>query len=235
MKAFLLSIFSLFLLGFGSLQTASAQDLQAMEKNLAAISDELNQKTKEFSWQLLSAYADYCEDNVKYISWNDFSSLQDIVEFERPASLESYRLASEARKKELNEFLNTYEEYKFLKKKQSEAVSKEAKDENSAAFSAFWKKLRDEKGNLYKDLYRAERKTVCKYRAEAVRYLIAQYKEKNQAVPTTFIKYQDRNYLLQRGSGLELLQKQISTLERVQQELVDKITRTKYGLKEDKE
>lgn len=235
MKAFLLSILSLFLLGFGNLQTASAQDLQTMEKNLTAISDELNQKSKEFSWQLLSAYADYCEDNVKYISWNDLSSLQDIVEFERPASLESYRLASEARKKELQEFLNTYEEYKFLKKKQSEALSKEAKDENSAAFSAFWKKLREEKGNPYKDLYRAERKTVCKYRAEAVRYLIDQYKKKNQPVPTTFIKYQDRTYLLQKGSKLELLQKQISTLEDVQRELVRNITRTKYGLKDTKE
>lgn len=235
MKTTLTTILCLFAFGIGNLQTASAQDLQAMEKNLSAVSDELNQKAKEFSWQLLSAYADYCEANNKYISWNDLPSLQEIVEFDRPASLETYRLASEARKKELDEFVNTYEEYKSLKKKQAKAVSKEAKDENSAAFSTFWKKLREEEGNPYKALYRAERKATCKYRAEALRYLIAQYKEKNRAIPTSFIKYSDRMYLLQKGSGLELLQKQIDTLEKVQKELVQNITRTKYGVKDNEE
>ena len=53
------------------MQTALAQDLQEMEKSLSAINEELNQKTKEYSWQLVSAYADYCEANNKYISWND--------------------------------------------------------------------------------------------------------------------------------------------------------------------
>lgn len=43
------------------MQTALAQDLQEMEKSLSAINEELNQKTKEYSWQLVSAYADYCE------------------------------------------------------------------------------------------------------------------------------------------------------------------------------
>ena len=51
------------------MQTALAQDLQEMEKSLSAINEELNQKTKEYSWQLVSAYADYCEANNKYISW----------------------------------------------------------------------------------------------------------------------------------------------------------------------
>ncbi len=53
-----------------------AQDLQEMEKNLSAINEELSQKTKEYSWQLAAAYADYCEANNKYISWNDLPYLQ---------------------------------------------------------------------------------------------------------------------------------------------------------------
>ena len=229
MKTILWSILCLFLSGWGSMQTVSAQDLQEMEKNLSAINEDLNQKTKEYSWQLAAAYADYCEANNKYISWNDLPYLQQVVEYERPASLETFRLEHKAAKDELDKFLNTYKEYRDLKKKQTEAVTKEQKDAVSAAFAAFWKKLRSEE-NSYKDLYYAERKAICKYRSEALRHVIAHYKEEKQEVPTSFIKYSERSYLLQKGSALELLQKEINALESVQRELVQNITRARYGL-----
>lgn len=139
-----------------------------------------------------------------------------------------------AAKDELDKFLNTYKEYRDLKKKQTEAVTKEQKDAVSAAFAAFWKKLRSEE-NSYKDLYYAERKAICKYRSEALRHVIAHYKEEKQEVPTSFIKYSERSYLLQKGSALELMQKEISALESVQRELVRNITRAKYGLNETEE
>ncbi len=102
----------------------------------------------------------------------------------------------------------------------------------AAAYAdAFWKKLRSEE-NAYKDLYYAERKAVCKYRSEALRYAIAYYKEKKQEIPTSYIKYTERSYLLQKGSALELLQKEISALESVQREIIQNITRAKYGLSE---
>lgn len=101
-------------------------------------------------------------------------------------------------------------------------------------FLLFWKKLRSE-DNAYKELYYAERKTVCKYRSEALRYMIEQYKKDNKAVPTSMIKYSDRSYLLQKGSALELLDKEVNALESVQRELVRKITRAKYGLTEAEE
>lgn len=224
----------MFLSGWGSMQTASAQDLKEMEKNLSAINEELSQKTKEYSWQLAAAYADYCEANNKYISWNDLPYLQQVVEYERPASLETFRLEHKAAKDELDKFLNTYKEYRDLKKKQTEAVTKEQKDAVSAAFAAFWKKLRSEE-NSYKDLYYAERKAICKYRSEALRHVIAHYKEEKQELPTSFIKYSERSYLLQKGSALELMQKEISALESVQRELVRNITRAKYGLNETEE
>ena len=66
--------------------------------------------------------------------------------------------------------------------------------------------------------------------AEALRYVIAHYKEKKQEVPTSYIKYAERSYLLQKGSALELLQKEINALESVQRELVQNITRARYGL-----
>ena len=53
MKTALWSIFCLFLSGWGSMQTASAQDLKEMEKNLSAINEELSQKTKEYSLSLI--------------------------------------------------------------------------------------------------------------------------------------------------------------------------------------
>ena len=229
MKTTLLGVLCLFISGWGSMQTALAQDLQEMEKSLSAINEELNQKTKEYSWQLVSAYADYCEANNKYISWNDVPYLQEIVEYNRPASLENYRFEHKVCKDALDKFLNTYKEYKDLAKKQKEAVTKEEKDAVSTAFSAFWKKLRSEE-NPYKDLYYAERKAISKYRAEALRYVIAHYKEKKQEVPTSYIKYAERSYLLQKGSALELLQKEINALESVQRELVQNITRARYGL-----
>ena len=220
MKTVLWSMLCLFLSGWGSMQAVLAQDLKEMEKNLSAINEELSQKTKE-----------YCEANNKYISWNDWPYLQQVVEYERPASLETYRLEHKASKEELDKFLNTYKEYKDLVKKQKEAVTKEEKDAVSTAFSAFWKKLRSEE-NAYKDLYYAERKAVCKYRSEALRYAIAYYKEKKQEIPTSYIKYTERSYLLQKGSALELLQKEISALESVQREIIQNITRAKYGLSE---
>ena len=122
MKTVLWSMLCLFLSGWGSMQTVLAQDLKEMEKNLSAINEELSQKTKEYSWQLAAAYADYCEANNKYISWNDLPYLQQVVEYERPASLETYRLEHKASKEELDKFLNTYKEYKDLvknKKKRS--------------------------------------------------------------------------------------------------------------------
>lgn len=231
MKTVLWSMLCLFLSGWGSMQAVLAQDLKEIEKNLSAINEELSQKTKEYSWQLAAAYADYCEANNKYISWNDLPYLQQVVEYERPASLETYRLEHKASKEELDKFLNTYKEYKDLVKKQKEAVTKEEKDAVSTAFSAFWKKLRSEE-NAYKDLYYAERKAVCKYRSEALRYAIAYYKEKKQEIPTSYIKYTERSYLLQKGSALELLQKEISALESVQREIIQNITRAKYGLSE---
>ena len=234
MKTTLLGVLCLFISGWGSMQTALAQDLQEMEKSLSAINEELNQKTKEYSWQLVSAYADYCEANNKYISWNDVPYLQEIVEYNRPASLENYRFEHKVCKDALDKLLNTYKEYRELKKRQTEVVSKEEKEALSAAFSAFWKKLRSE-DNAYKELYYAERKTVCKYRSEALRYMIEQYKKDNKAVPTSMIKYSDRSYLLQKGSALELLDKEVNALESVQRELVRKITRAKYGLTEAKE
>ena len=191
MKTTLLGVLCLFISGWGSMQTALAQDLQEMEKSLSAINEELNQKTKEYSWQLVSAYADYCEANNKYISWNDVPYLQEIVEYNRPASLENYRFEHKVCKDALDKFLNTYKEYRELKKRQTEVVSKEEKEALSAAFSAFWKKLRSE-DNAYKELYYAERKTVCKYRSEALRYMIEQYKKDNKAVSTSMIKYSDQ-------------------------------------------
>lgn len=46
MKTILWSILCLFLSGWGSMQTVSAQDLQEMEKNLSAINEDLNQRQK---------------------------------------------------------------------------------------------------------------------------------------------------------------------------------------------
>ena len=51
-------------------------------------------------------------------------------------------------------------------------------------------------------------------------------------IPTSYIKYTERSYLLQKGSALELLQKEISALESVQREIIQNITRAKYGLSE---
>lgn len=46
MKTILWSILCLFLSGWGSMQTVSAQDLQEMEKNLSAINEDLNKRQK---------------------------------------------------------------------------------------------------------------------------------------------------------------------------------------------
>ena len=143
--------------------------------------------------------------------------LQQVVEYERPASLETYRLEHKASKEELDKFLNTYKEYKDLVKKQKRSGNQGRERCCINSLFRILEKLRSEE-NAYKDLYYAERKAVCKYRSEALRYAIAYYKEKKQEIPTSYIKYTERSYLLQKGSALELLQKEISALESVQRE-----------------
>lgn len=59
MKISLLNLSCILIFGWGSLGTVSVQDLQAMEKSLLAITNELSQKTKEYSWQLATAYSYY--------------------------------------------------------------------------------------------------------------------------------------------------------------------------------
>ena len=67
---------------------------------------------------------------------------KQVVEYERPASLETYRLAHKASKDELDKFLNTYKEYKDL-------VTEAKRSGNQRGermlyrlpFSAFWKKV----------------------------------------------------------------------------------------------
>jgi len=232
MKTRLLSLFCILIFGWGSPSTVSAQDLQAMEKSLLAITNELNQKTKEYSWQLATAYSYYCEDNSKYINWNDIPYLKEIVEFEHPLALEEYRLAYEACKDKMEEYLDKHKEYRNLKKKQLEAFSQTEKDENKAAFNAFFMKLRKAEPDTYKALWYAHHKASCRYRAEGLRYVVAHFKEKNQLLSTSFIKYDDRNYLLEKGTDLSQLQKELNTLEDLQRELVRNIAKAKYGMSE---
>lgn len=231
MKTILWSTLCCLLFGWGSVQTVSAQDLEKMEKNLSAINAELGRKTKEYSWLLASAYADYCEANNSFISWKELPYLQTVVEFERPAVLETLRLEADSCRKALSAFLNTYKEYRELQKRKAEAVAKAEKEEVSAARTAFLQKLQGE-DTPYRELYYASRKAGSKYRSEALRYVIAHYKEKGQEMPTSYIKYSERSDLLQKGSAVELLQQEISALESVRQTLVRQIAEVKYGVGE---
>jgi len=76
----------------------------------------------------------------------------------------------------------------------------------------------------------ANKKAVSKYRAEAVRYMVADYQKADKEVPINTISYKDKNALIQTGSELEWLEKEISALKKVQNELIRTQTRAQYGL-----
>jgi uncharacterized protein YecA (UPF0149 family) len=59
MKISLLNLSCILIFGWGSPGTVSVQDLQTVEKSLLAITNELSQKTKEYSWQLATACSYY--------------------------------------------------------------------------------------------------------------------------------------------------------------------------------
>lgn len=217
------------LLGFISYPQQLRAQQHDLENKVETIHKELNQKAKEFSWKLMLAYADYAESNLKYISWTGLPYLEKIVEFERPASLETYRLASEERRKKLLDYLSQIDEYTELQEKKLKAITKEQKDALKAESSAFYTKLRNE-SDTYRSLTYANKKALSKYRAEAVRYMVADYKKADKEVPTNTISYKDRKALIQTGSELDRLEKEISELKNVQNELIRTQTRTQYGL-----
>lgn len=200
-----------------------------LENRAEAIRKDLNQKAKEFSWRLMLAYADYAESNLKYISWTGLPYLEKIVEFERPASLETYRIASEESKKQLQDYLSQFDEYTELQEKRLKAITKEQKEAFKVESSVFYTKLRNE-SDTYRTLTYANKKAVSKYRAEAMRYMVADYQKTDKEVPTNTISYKDRSALIQTGSELERLEKEISALRNVQNELIRTKTRTQYGL-----
>mgnify|MGYP001754777735 CR=1 FL=1 len=110
-------------------------------------------------------------------------------------------------------------------------VKSYGKIEDHSAISNIDRNNQDEKEEYESKYSDAELELLDK---EAAQSASMQDKD-NKAVPTSMIKYSDRSYLLQKGSALELLDKEVNALESVQRELVRKITRAKYGLTEAKE
>lgn len=207
-----------------------AQTGQTTEQQLEDVTADLKKKTLEYNWKLAETYADYCIANTKYISWNNLPYLKQIVEFDHPEELEPYRLKSEECKRKLDEFLNSHPEYVKLMEQKKQAVTEDDQKINKAAFSAFYQELRNTERATYAPLYSANQKAVCRYRAEALKYMVNYYRQHNRLMPVSFIAYRDLSELQYKGSELELMKSEIQILEDLQKDLLKQVSREKYGL-----
>lgn len=236
MKNFIWKVCCLGWLLYGSVLCGFAQAKQSTEQQLAAVTADLKTKMLEYNWSLAEAYAEYCKENTKFISWNKMpATFRQIIEFERPAELEPYRLKAEESKKKLNDFLNAHEEYVRLVEENKRAFTDEDKKVNKAAFDVFYRELRKTENEDYIPLYEANQKALCTYRAEVLKYMVNAYRQEQRLMPVSYISYSVLSELLYKGSELELMKSELRILENLQWKLQGIVTREKYGLPPEEE
>lgn len=216
---------------YGSVLSGFAQAKQTTEQQLVAVTADLKTKTLEYNWKLAEAYAEYCKENTKFISWNNMpSAFRQIIEFDHPEELEPYRLKSEECKKKLDDFLNAHEEYVRLVEENKRAFTEEDKKVNKAAFDVFYRELRKTEKEAYAPLYAANQEALCTYRAEVLKYMVNVYRQEQRLMPVSYISYSVLSELQYKGSELELMKSELRILENLQRKLQENVTREKYGL-----
>lgn len=216
---------------YGSVLCGFAQAKQTTEQQLVAVTADLKTKTLEYNWKLAEAYAEYCKENTKFISWNNMpSAFRQIIEFDHPEELEPYRLKSEECKKKLDDFLNAHEEYVRLVEENKRAFTEEDKKVNKAAFDVFYRELRKTEKEAYAPLYATNQEALCTYRAEVLKYMVNVYRQEQRLMPVSYISYSVLSELQYKGSELELMKSELRILENLQRKLQENVTREKYGL-----
>lgn len=236
MKKLIWKVCCLGFLLFGNVLCGFAQPKQTTEQQLTAVTADLKTKTLEYNWKLAEAYAEYCKNNTKFISWNNLpATFRQIIELDYPEELEPYRLKSEECQQKLDDYLNTHDEYVKLTKESKQAFTDEDKKINKAALDLFYKELRKTERDAYVPLYEAQQKALCSYRAEALKYMVNSYRQDNRLMPVSFISYSILSELQYKGSELELMKSELRILENLQQKLLENISREKYGLEPEEE
>lgn len=231
MKNLIWKVCCLGLLLYGSVLSGFAQAKQTTEQQLVAVTADLKTKTLEYNWKLAEAYAEYCKENTKFISWNNMpSAFRQIIEFGHPEELEPYRLKSEECKKKLDDFLNAHEEYVRLVEENKRAFTEEDKKVNKAAFDVFYRELRKTEKEAYAPLYATNQEALCTYRAEVLKYMVNVYRQEQRLMPVSYISYSVLSELQYKGSELELMKSELRILENLQRKLQENVTREKYGL-----
>ena len=231
MKNLIWKVCCLGLLLYGSVLSGIAQAKQTTEQQLVAVTADLKTKTLEYNWKLAEAYAEYCKENTKFISWNNMpSAFRQIIEFDHPEELEPYRLKSEECKKKLDDFLNAHEEYVRLVEENKRAFTEEDKKVNKAAFDVFYRELRKTEKEAYAPLYAANQEALCTYRAEVLKYMVNVYRQEQRLMPVSYISYSVLSELQYKGSELVLMKSELRILENLQRKLQENVTREKYGL-----
>lgn len=231
MKNLILKVCCLGFILYGNIFCGFAQPKQTTEQQLTAVTADLKTKTLEYNWKLAEAYAEYCKENTKFISWNNLpATFRLIIEIDRPEELESYRLKSEECQQKLDDFLNTHDEYIKLMEESKLAFTDEDKKMNKAAFDVFYKELRKTERDAYVPLYEAKQEALCTYRAEVLKYMVNSYRQDNKLMPVSFISYSVLSELQYKGSELELMKSELRILESLQQKLLENVSREKYGL-----
>ena len=133
MKKLIWKVCCLGFLLFGNVLCGFAQPKQTTEQQLTAVTADLKTKTLEYNWKLAEAYAEYCKNNTKFISWNNLpATFRQIIELDYPEELEPYRLKSEECQQKLDDYLNTHDEYVKLTKESKQAFTDEDKKINKA-------------------------------------------------------------------------------------------------------
>ncbi|MCD7899619.1 MAG: DUF5039 family protein [Bacteroides sp.] len=217
-----------------SVSFAQAQTADELGKSLQQIGTDLQEKTIKLSWGLTEEYLKYCEASNRNVEISSEEYLGSLVNLEKPKELSSYREAYEKSKAAVENYLMAFPEYIQIDSLRRNIRSEEDRKNANVAMSSFrnWLWNKDDK---FKQISNTNSFARRKYYLEAVRYMFKEYKEAGRIMPTSFINFDDRQYLLSNNAELRLLSDEVDQLERLQKRVLSQYQKLKYNITDTEE
>lgn len=218
-----------FLFGLFFVPTASAQDIDQLDKSIQSINVDLQQKSLELSWKITEDFLTYCSTFNKMINITSDDYLKVLTYEKKPKETAQEEDIYKKAKAALETHMKGYKEYALLDSMRKTANSEASRKDAGAAMSTFYTRLWNE-DEKYQELRNKEQITLKQYRIATVRYMLNEYKTMKRVMPTKFIDYTERENILNNNLELRRLSQEIRQLEELQRQTIQNYQKLKYNI-----
>lgn len=204
-----------------------------IEKSINDIRKDLQEKKLQYNYELIDKYLILCEKNNQIVGINKEPQLAQIIFVIKPQEIDSQRETHEKAKEELQKLLKSYPEYVYLDSIRKRATNEEAQKSIKIAWNNFHTRLADE-NKEYRPLRDKEQKVLRLHQIAAARYMLNEYKSKQEVMPTNIIDYSIKKTILDSNPILNQLSVEILLLENLQRKQLSKFQALKYNVIDNK-